>query len=158
MPFLSTLFTPGVSNGRWNEFYEPWVPGLKTLSPKEPQRFLGQIQIPYMRHHNPLLITNCSWILTIHKDKIFWKKSPWKQRNGLQKWAKIPYARHHNSLLITNHSWILTVHKDRIFWEKPPWKQRKVIKNGALNIQAAGYIGARTVYGIRNNFSMYAHS
>ena len=27
----------------------------------------------YEPHHNPLLITNRSSILTIHKDKIFWK-------------------------------------------------------------------------------------
>ena len=26
-----------------------------------------------MRHHNPLLIRNRSWILTIHKNRIFWK-------------------------------------------------------------------------------------
>ena len=32
-----------------------------------------QIDIPYARHHNPLLITNRSWILTIHKDRIFRK-------------------------------------------------------------------------------------
>ena len=25
---------------------------------------------------------------TIHKDRIFWKKPPWKQRNGFQKWDK----------------------------------------------------------------------
>ena len=30
-------------------------------------------KIPYARHHNPLLITNRSWILTIHKYIIFWK-------------------------------------------------------------------------------------
>jgi hypothetical protein len=28
----------------------------------------------YARHHNPLLITNRSCTLTIHKDRIFWKK------------------------------------------------------------------------------------
>ena len=27
--------------------------------------------ILYVRHHNPLWIINCSWILTIHKDIIF---------------------------------------------------------------------------------------
>ena len=30
-------------------------------------------QLPYARHHNPLLIRNRSWILTIHKDRILWK-------------------------------------------------------------------------------------
>ena len=35
--------------------------------------FLFPIHIPYARHHNPLLITNRSWILTIHKDRIFWE-------------------------------------------------------------------------------------
>ena len=29
--------------------------------------------LPYARHHNPFLIINRSWILTIHKDRIFWK-------------------------------------------------------------------------------------
>ena len=29
--------------------------------------------IPYARHHNPLLIISRFWILTIHKDKLFWK-------------------------------------------------------------------------------------
>ena len=33
----------------------------------------GTNYIPYARHHNPLLIRNHSWILTIHKDRIFWK-------------------------------------------------------------------------------------
>jgi hypothetical protein len=27
----------------------------------------------YGNHHNPLLITNRSWILAIHKNRIFWK-------------------------------------------------------------------------------------
>ena len=31
--------------------------------------------LPYASHHNPALITNhYSWILTIHKDRIFWQK------------------------------------------------------------------------------------
>ena len=34
---------------------------------------LEGINTPYVRHHNLLLITNCSWILTIHKNRIFWK-------------------------------------------------------------------------------------
>jgi hypothetical protein len=38
--------------------------------------------ILFVRHYNPLLIRNRSRILTIHKDRIFWKKPPWKQRNG----------------------------------------------------------------------------
>ena len=28
----------------------------------------------YSRHHNQLLIRNRSWILTIYKNRIFWKK------------------------------------------------------------------------------------
>ena len=39
-----------------------------------------------MHHYNPLLITKRSWILAIHKVRIFLKVS--KQRNGLQKWGK----------------------------------------------------------------------
>ena len=38
-------------------------------------------------YHKSLLITNRSWILTIHKDRIFCK-NPWKQRNGFQKQSK----------------------------------------------------------------------
>ena len=29
--------------------------------------------LPYACHHNSLLIINCSWILTIHKERIVWK-------------------------------------------------------------------------------------
>ena len=29
--------------------------------------------ILYAHHHKPLLITSCSWIQAIHKDRIFWK-------------------------------------------------------------------------------------
>ena len=61
------------------------------------------------------------WNIFIHKD-----------------FHKIPYAPHHNLLLIINRSWILTVHKDRIL--------RKKLKNGVINIQTAGYNGARTVF------------
>ena len=32
------------------------------------------LHTPYARHHNPLLIINCSWILTVHKDKFLRKK------------------------------------------------------------------------------------
>ena len=31
------------------------------------------LELPYKRHHNLLLITNRSWVLTIHKARIFWK-------------------------------------------------------------------------------------
>ena len=34
----------------------------------------GPIKVPYARHYNPLLIWNCSWILTIHKVRILQKK------------------------------------------------------------------------------------
>ena len=30
--------------------------------------------LPYARHYNPLLIWNCSWILTVHKVRILQKK------------------------------------------------------------------------------------
>ena len=35
----------------------------------------------HMHHHNPLLITNRFWILTINKDIIFWKKNLETQEN-----------------------------------------------------------------------------
>ena len=31
------------------------------------------LDIPYTRHHKPLLIRRRSWIQVIHKDRIFWK-------------------------------------------------------------------------------------
>ena len=34
----------------------------------------GECVIPCARNHNPLFIINRSWILTIHKGKILWKK------------------------------------------------------------------------------------
>ena len=55
---------------------------------KKPMKLSTCNYISYARHHNPLLIRNCSWLLTIHKDRIFQKKTPWKQRNGLQKVGK----------------------------------------------------------------------
>ena len=42
----------------------------------------------YRRHHNPLFITNHSWILTIHKDRIFWKKLLEKTFLTFKKWVK----------------------------------------------------------------------
>ena len=53
--------------------------------PKTTRHFYPQL---YGCHHIPLLIRNCSWILTVHKDIIFWKRLPWKQRNGLRKCVK----------------------------------------------------------------------
>ena len=42
-------------------------------SPEKKGQKSSENDIPYARHHNPLLIRNCSWILTIHKDRILWK-------------------------------------------------------------------------------------
>ena len=47
--------------------------------------------------------------------------------------------------MIRNRSWILTVHKDRIFWKNLLENKEMVFKNGVINIEAAGYNGARTV-------------
>ena len=52
---------------------------------------------------------------------------------------------HHNLLLITNRSEILTINKDRIFWKNFLENKEMVFKNGAKNIQAAGYNGPRAV-------------
>ena len=47
-----------------------------------------QTGIPYARHHNLLLITNSSWILIIHKGRIFWKnlleKTFWPSKSGFK--------------------------------------------------------------------------
>ena len=44
--------------------------------------------LPYPRHHNPLLIRNRSWILTIHKGRIFRKKILEKKFLTFQKRVK----------------------------------------------------------------------
>ena len=61
-------------------------------------------------------------------------------------WLKgLPYARHHNPLLITNRSWTLTLYKIL----KNPTKNKEMdFKNGVVNIHAAGYNGACTVYSL----------
>ena len=41
-----------------------------------------------MPHYNPLLIRNRSWILTIHKDRIFWKNLLEKTFLTSKKWVK----------------------------------------------------------------------
>jgi len=45
-------------------------------------------KIPYARHHNPLLIRNRSWILTIHKARILRKKPLEKTFLNFKKWVK----------------------------------------------------------------------
>ena len=49
---------------------------LHTVSESREIYFTAGISryIPYVRHHNPLLIRNRSWILTIHKARILRKK------------------------------------------------------------------------------------
>ena len=44
--------------------------------------------LPYARHHNPLLIRNRSWILTIHKGRILRKKPLEKRFLDFKKWVK----------------------------------------------------------------------
>jgi hypothetical protein len=45
-------------------------------------------KVPYTRHYNPLLIRNRSWILAIHKDRIFWKNLLEKTFLASKKWVK----------------------------------------------------------------------
>ena len=45
-------------------------------------------KILYVRHHNPLLIWNHSWILTIHKARILRKKPLEKTFLDIKKWVK----------------------------------------------------------------------
>ena len=53
------------------------------------QHTIFKLFIWYARHHNPLLITNRSWILTIHKGRIFWKNLLEKTFLTFKKWVKI---------------------------------------------------------------------
>jgi hypothetical protein len=46
---------------------------LVALKPKFFLIALMSLEIPYARHHKPLLITSHSWIQAIHKDRSFWK-------------------------------------------------------------------------------------
>ena len=46
---------------------------------------------------------------------------------------------------IITRSWILTIHKERIFWKNLLENKEMVFKNGVKDIQAADYIGVRTV-------------
>ena len=57
--FLGSIFTEGSSA----EEEEPFKP-----------KKVFQLNIPYAHHYNPLLIWNCSWILTIHKVRNLQKK------------------------------------------------------------------------------------
>jgi hypothetical protein len=43
-------------------------------------------ELPYARHHNPLLIRNRSWILTIHKARILRKKTLKKHFLTSKRW------------------------------------------------------------------------
>ena len=47
-----------------------------------------EVQIPYARHYNPLLIRNRSWILTLHKARILRKKILEKTFLDFKKWVK----------------------------------------------------------------------
>ena len=44
--------------------------------------------VPYVYHHNLFWITNHSWILTIHRGRIFWKNIPERTFLTFKKWAK----------------------------------------------------------------------
>ena len=63
--------------------WEPWRPlrskKLKWIALLANTWYILLFKIPYARHHNPLFIINRSWILTIHKARILWKK-PLKKR------------------------------------------------------------------------------
>jgi hypothetical protein len=52
------------------------------------QKASTDFSIPYTRHYNPLVIRNRSWILTIHKDRIFWKNLLEKTFLASKKWVK----------------------------------------------------------------------
>ena len=47
--------------------------------------FLSLISVELISFLPNYHMITCSWLQTIHKDRYFWKKPLWKQRNGLQK-------------------------------------------------------------------------
>ena len=50
--------------------------------------FTVGMYLPYLRHHNPSLIINRSWTLTIHKGILYWKfslkKRFWPSKSGFK--------------------------------------------------------------------------
>ena len=69
-----------------NYFYIMYLFGPKWA----PKYVLDQkcVHLPYARHYSPLLIWNCSWILTIHKARILRKKPLEKTFLEFKKWVK----------------------------------------------------------------------
>ena len=81
---LTTTYTRKIVAARSRSFVTSWPypgKGRGTLSRTGYKKRTGQFiralhvySIPYARHHNPLLIINRSWILTIHKGRNLQKK------------------------------------------------------------------------------------
>ena len=66
----------------------------------------GKISAYDARHHDRHSITNCSWILTIHKGRIFWKKTSlnkrfWPLKSGFK---NIQTARYNGARMVMKWS------------------------------------------------------
>ena len=67
----------------------------------------GISYIPYTRHYNPLLIRNPSWLLTIHKGRLFWKKLLEKTFLTFKKWVwNIQTASYNGAHTVIDSRWL----------------------------------------------------
>ena len=71
--------------------------------------FKDMYDIPYLGHHNPLLIRNRSRILTIHKGRIFWKNLLEKTFLTFKKWVKNIQTTGYNILYVFSYVSILSL-------------------------------------------------
>ena len=93
-------------------------------------------QVPYARHHNPLLITNRSWILTIHKDKIFWK--------NLLENKEMVFKNRVKNIQAAAYNGFRTIHKS-LHWFRKNINQQIFLKSKILkfNQQKLGFLISR---------------
>ena len=73
----------------WAEFFKNVNHNTIQIATRTLIRNQGCHTLPYARHHNLLFIKNCSWILTIHKGRIFWKILLEKTCLTFKKWFKM---------------------------------------------------------------------
>ena len=59
----------------------------------------------YTCHHNPLLVTNRSWILVVHKGRIFWKKILEKKEMDFNSEVINIQGADYNGARIVNYYW-----------------------------------------------------
>ena len=112
--FLGTKDLKLGINSRF-EFYIGYQNGANFNNDK----IMNDLYIPYARHHNPLLIRNRSWILTIHKVRILRKKPLEKTFLDFKKWVKsIQTAGYNGALTVPKmvQLWSLIKNNPNVFF------------------------------------------